>query len=77
MPASDVTIAHTDYLPGDCYSSGTVNAIDVLFLRKYLVNAVDTSTLTDVQLAAMDMNGDGSINAADLLYLRKRLVGLI
>lgn len=56
--------------PGDLNRDGSVNAQDLLLLRKYLV-ALPLEGVFDE--AAADVNGDGSIDILDLVRLRKVL----
>ncbi|MBQ2861296.1 MAG: dockerin type I repeat-containing protein [Oscillospiraceae bacterium] len=55
--------------PGDINGDGTVNVLDLLKLRKLLVEGE-----TEISKANADLNSDGNINVLDLLALRKMLV---
>ena len=56
--------------PGDLNRDGSVNSLDLLVMRKYLV-ALPIEGIFDE--AAADVNGDGSIDILDLVRLRKVL----
>ena len=56
-------------IPGDLTGDGSVNALDLLRLKRHLAGE-------DVVLAGSpDTTGDGSINALDLLRLKRHLAG--
>ena len=57
-------------LPGDINGDGTIDAFDLLRLKKYLAGSE-----TSVEEYNADVNGDGSIDAFDLLRLKKYLAG--
>ena len=66
-------ICHIYYLKGDVNLDKTINAKDVLQLRRYLVSL---DTLTEYQLRLADLSEDSAYNATDLLMLRKMLIGV-
>ena len=59
-----------DEVKGDVNNDGAVNVLDLLKLRKYLVESS-----TEINEVNADMNSDGKINVLDLLALRKKLAG--
>ena len=59
-------------LYGDANGDGSVNAKDVLIMRKSIAGLGVT---IDEELA--DVNGDGDVTMADLLLIRKSLAGII
>lgn len=56
--------------PGDLNRDGSVNTLDLLVMRKYLVGLPIEGIFDE---AAADVNGDGSIDILDLVRLRKVL----
>lgn len=58
---------------GDSDGDGKCGLLDLLNLRKQIVNLEDYS---DAQLKAFDANNDGSVGLLDLLAFRKHIVGL-
>lgn len=56
---------------GDINGDSDVNAIDLLYLRKYLLKTV---SLSGANLEASKLAKNDSVGAADLLYLRKHLL---
>lgn len=61
----------SDTVFGDANDDGSVNAKDVLVLRKHLA-AISGVTINEINA---DVNADGEINAKDVLLLRKYLAG--
>lgn len=59
-----------DTAKGDVNNDGVINVLDLLKLRKYLVESS-----TEINEVNADINSDGKINVLDLLALRKKLVG--
>ena len=57
-------------VPGDVDGNCTVDLLDLVRLRKYLMQ--DTQ---DIDSSSADITGDSKVNAQDLLLLRKYLVG--
>ena len=55
-------------LPGDLNGDGSVNALDLIRLKKYLLG--ESVTLC----CSGDLNGDGSVNTLDLIRLKKYLL---
>ena len=54
-------------IPGDLNSDGTVNAKDLVLLRRYVAKWKDMT----IDLVAADVNDDGVVNAKDLVLLRR------
>ena len=69
IPIADAD--NNDFIYGDANGDGNINATDVLFIRKHLVNYnYETgSSIVAVQNGA-DVNGDGAVTALDVLTLR-------
>ncbi len=57
-------------LPGDTNDDESVNVLDLVRLRKYLVNSS-----TPINETNADLDGDGTVALRDLVLLRKLLVG--
>ena len=57
--------------PGDIDGDGSIDAADLMLLRKYLVGLTIEGRFDGT---AADLNGDGSIDILDLVRLRKLLV---
>ena len=55
---------------GDVNADGTLGALDVLVLQKYLVRQ---RTLTSAQMQLADLDNSGSVNAVDLALLKQRI----
>jgi len=55
-------------LPGDSTGDGTVNILDLIFIRDKLIG-----DLLSGDNWAADVNGDGKINVLDLIYTRNRI----
>lgn len=67
VEAGKVTVCSV--LPGDLTGDGSVNALDLLRLKRHLAGE-------NVELAtSADLTGDGSVNALDLLRLKRHLAG--
>ena len=57
---------------GDCNGDGSVTLSDVILLREYLVNYVEETDESTVEICKeADTNADGKINSADLTLLRQ------
>ncbi len=67
LPAS---VSIVGRVPGDVDGNCTVDLLDLVRLRKYLMQ--DTQ---DIDSSSADITGDSKVNAQDLLLLRKYLVG--
>lgn len=61
-----------DILPGDADGSGVISPLDIMILRKALLD----SRVTDELLAAADLDGSGTLGAADIMLLRKMILEL-
>lgn len=70
---TDITdLEITINLLGDVNNNGTVNNVDVLWIRQYLRNERE---LSEAQLICADVNGNGTVNTTDILWIRQRLQG--
>ena len=58
---------------GDTSGDGQVNALDLLQIRK---NILEITQLSGAYNEAADISGDGKINALDLLQVRKMILGV-
>lgn len=58
-----------DGIPGDVNGDETVDLLDLVRMRKYLVNSS-----TPINETNADLDGDGTVSAQDLILLRKLLV---
>lgn len=74
--SSGVTVSSTapftllpEDLPGDVNGDETVDLLDLVRMRKYLVNSS-----TPINETTADLDGDGTVSAQDLILLRKLLV---
>lgn len=63
----------TALIYADTNGDSAIGTADVLAVQKYLAKSVD---FCEVQLTAMNLNGDGKKDARDCLYLKKMLAGL-
>jgi beta-N-acetylglucosaminidase len=70
---SDGTSSYTNtvVIYGDISGDGSINAIDLLYIRKYLLKTIN---LTGANLEAAKIAKGTDVGAADLLYLRKHLL---
>lgn len=59
----------SEILQGDLNADGTVNSIDLILMKKYLLD-----NTTSITTNAADMNGDGTINSIDFALLKKSLL---
>lgn len=60
-------------LVGDLDGSGSINVIDLLLLKRYWLNGVETEDTT-VSVTELDWNGDSSFDVADVVALTKFLL---
>ena len=73
LPA--VTVNVIDVLYGDANGDEVVDLLDVLLLRKYLVNLDQFTGESSVAVTSgADVNGDGAVDLVDVLMLRRYLV---
>lgn len=71
VPDGSSMASHVIIVPaGDINRDGEVNALDLMLLRKYLVDLPIEGVFDEV---AADLNGDGVIDILDLVRLRKVL----
>ena len=59
-------------LPGDVNDDGSVDILDLVRMRKYIIN-----NAVSINFKNADLNSDDSVNLKDLLMIRKILVGVI
>jgi len=72
---------YTLVVMGDTSGDGIVNSLDLVMLRKHIVEYrnSDTSVIeirTGVYKEALDISGDNMITSLDLVRMRKKIVGL-
>ena len=60
-----------DTLAGDLNEDGTVNAVDFVLMKKYIINAGE---LGEQAILNADMNSSGEVNIFDAILLAKQLV---
>lgn len=58
---------------GDVSGDGDVSAIDLLYIRRHLL---DISELSGAALTAADVKSDGEITALDLLYVKRHILDI-
>lgn len=62
---------------GDANGDGSIDAKDIVILKKYRANLDRTTGTSSVSVAAgADANGDGSIDAKDIVILKKYIANL-
>lgn len=76
LPASDDTAVTVPdgsdaVTPGDVNRDGKVNALDIMVMRKMML---ESRTPTAYELAAGDLDDSGSITAVDIMKLRKLIM---
>lgn len=71
LTLNDGKITVIDYTPGDVNGDGTINARDVVFVRRYITGGYNVS----ITPAAADVNADGRINARDVVMIRRYITG--
>ncbi|MBR6530237.1 MAG: hypothetical protein IKT43_02355 [Clostridia bacterium] len=69
----EVIRSYTAVVRGDVSGNGGVEALDLLYLRDYLLGKKDFAS---AYKAAADIDGDGKVNSLDLLKLRDANLGL-
>ena len=60
-----------DYMPGDVFEDGVINAKDTRIIRQYITGGYDI----EINEAAADVNADGVINAKDTRRIRRHITG--
>ena len=66
------TVAPDPVTPGDVDSSGEIDALDYLFIKRYCLNLLK---LTDTQLLAADVNKDNIVDATDYAMVKRHVMG--
>ena len=74
--ASVFTVIASKYRLGDVNDDGSVDAIDMALLKKYLLNESDSLPHQDYRKVA-DVNGDGNIDSIDFALIKSYLLGKI
>ena len=72
---------YTLVIIGDTSGDGKINSLDLIQLRKHIVEYKNPNTgvievQTGIYKDALDISGDGNVNSLDLVRMRKRIVGL-
>jgi cytoskeletal protein RodZ len=62
---------------GDINVDGTVNAVDVLMLKKYLLQMLEDSDIPDGGLLNADVTHDSNVSAPDLVLVKKYVLQMI
>ena len=76
LAGCNVTILRS-IIYGDANEDGIVNLLDVMQLRKYLVNIDPNTGISSLEIGAgADANGDGIVNVLDVMLLRRYLVNI-
>ena len=60
-----------DYTPGDVDGNGKVNALDVIYLRRYITGGYDVV----INTLAANVNRDSKINTLDAIMIRRFITG--
>ncbi|HEX9059260.1 MAG TPA: glycoside hydrolase family 9 protein [Clostridia bacterium] len=61
---------------GDVDGNGKVNSADLSYVKKYILETIDSFPSANGELAA-DVNRDGKINSSDYSYIKKYILGLV
>ncbi|GAE89288.1 glycoside hydrolase family 9 protein [Acetivibrio straminisolvens] len=59
---------------GDLNADGSVNSIDLSYMRRYILRSINTLPYQEddrIRIPAADMNGDGAINSSDMSLLKR------
>ncbi len=72
--ASVSVAAYTDFSPADLNRDGTEDILDLIFLKKLIVNSAINNE--PVNYDAIDANGNGEYSAGDLALMKKYLLGV-
>ena len=67
--SDDVTILVTSVLKGDAHLTGTINNLDMVRMRKYILKSATPKS--EVEALAADINMNGTIENLDFVRLRK------
>jgi hypothetical protein len=62
---------------GDVNVDGSVSAVDVLMLKKYLLQMIDEEDIPDGGLLNADVTHDGEVTAPDLVLIKKYILQMI
>lgn len=68
---SMLTFPASAAIRGDVNSDGTLNILDVVFTRNYIVSG---EGFTDAQIVAADVTGDGNVDVTDVVVMRSDIV---
>lgn len=69
---ADSSRTYTLVVKGDNNGDGVINTVDLVYIRKVIVNS---NALNALYKEASDINRDGKINTVDLVYIRKHIAG--
>jgi hypothetical protein len=68
------TVIEKDVVKGDANDDGSIEANDLLLVKKYVLQMIDSTALNTTNA---DVNGDKEVNSVDVLQLKKYLLQMI
>ena len=61
-------------LLGDANGDGKVNSLDIIRIKRIIINAIDKKNITRYDLDCANVNNDETINSLDIIRLKKHLI---